>query len=93
MLFTLYTNECRVNSCDVFNVKLAGDTVIVGLITESEAKYHECVDEFFNWCHASFLQLNTKKTKDVTFDFRVNKGTHKSFTIDGNCIEIVNEYI
>ncbi len=77
VLFTLYTNESRAKSSDVFSVKFTDDTVIVGLITKDETKYRRCVDEFVEWCHASFLQLNTKKTKEMIFDFRTSRRTHQ----------------
>ncbi len=63
MLFILYTNECRGFSSDVFNVKDADDTTIVGLITEDEVEYRRGVDEFVDWCQSSFLQLNIRETK------------------------------
>ena len=92
-LFILYTNACNLNLIDVFNVKYADDTVIVGLITnDDETKYRQCVDEFVNWCHASFLQLNTKKTKVIIFDFRAKGGTHQQTLVNGDPIEIVDEY-
>ncbi len=62
LLFTLYTNECRANSSDVFNVKFADDTVIVGLISEDETKYRGCVNEFVDWFHTSFPQSEQKDT-------------------------------
>lgn len=71
VLFTFYIGEWRANSSDVeFGVKFADDTVIVGLITEDETEYQGCVDEFVSWCHACFLQLNTKKIKEIIFYFR-----------------------
>lgn len=45
VIFTLYTNECKVNSSDVFNVKSVDDTAIVGFITKDETKYRGSVDE------------------------------------------------
>ena len=82
-----------ISSSDVFKVKFADDTVIVGLITNNdETKYRKCVDEFVNWCKASFLQLNTKKTKEMIFDFRTKGGTYQQTVINGDPIEVVNEY-
>ncbi len=81
VLFALYTDECRLNSSDVLIGKFADDTVIVGLIVAGEAKYCECVDEFVNWGHASFLQ-----------DFRVKIKTYTKVKRGFDCIDIVNEY-
>ncbi len=91
MLFTLYTNECRGSSSDVFNIKYADDTAIVGLITEDEVDYRRGVDEFVDWCQSSFLQLNIRKTK-IIFDFRTIRGTHQQIAVNGEGIEAVNEY-
>ena len=74
VLFTLYTNACRANTPDVCMVKFADDTVVLGLIRDDdETEYRRSVDEFVQWCDSSFLQLNTKKTKEVIFDFRIKK--------------------
>lgn len=51
-LFTLYTNWCIANLYDV--LKFADDTAVVGLIIEDETEYSGCVDEFVDWCQASF---------------------------------------
>ncbi len=75
VLYTLYTNECRGFSSDVFNIKYADDTAIVGLITEDEVDYRRGVDEFVDWCQSSFLQLNIRKTKEIIFDFRIKRDT------------------
>ena len=40
---------------------------VVGLITEDEIKYRGCAESFFDWCQASFLQLNTEKTDKIVF--------------------------
>ncbi len=79
-------NECRANPSDVFNAKFADDTVIGDLITEDETKYCGCVDKFVDWCHASFLQLHTKKTKEMIFDFKACRRTHQQVAINGDCI-------
>ncbi len=46
VLYSIYTNECRGSSSDVFNIKYADDTAIVCLITEDEVDYRRGVDEF-----------------------------------------------
>ncbi len=61
----------------------------MGLITEDETKYR---GQFVEWCRASFLQLNTKETKEITFDLNVRRRTHQQVAINGDCTEVVNEY-
>lgn len=46
LLFTLHANACWANSSNVFNVKFADDTAIVGLFTEDQTKYGGCMEEF-----------------------------------------------
>ncbi len=50
------------------------------------------VDAFVDWCHTSCLQLNSKKTKEMIFDFRASRLTRQQVAINGNCIVVVNEY-
>ena len=73
-LFTLYTNDCISNSPSVHILKYADDTVIVGLIeTENELDYRATISMFENWCRENYLLLNSKKTKEIVFDFRQKK--------------------
>lgn len=50
--------------------------------------YRVCVDEFVNWCHA-----NTRKSKEMIFNYRASKRTHQKVVTDGGCIEAVSEHI
>ena len=58
----------------VHTLKYADDTVIVGLIeTENEFDYRATISMFENWCRENYLLLNSKKTKEIVFDFRQKK--------------------
>lgn len=47
-----------------------------------------CVD----WCRYSCLHLNTKKTKDIIFDFRTGNNSHQQITIYGEVIEVGDDH-
>lgn len=66
---------------------------MVGLIKEDEeTNYRQWVEHFVDWCRESFLLLNTKKTKEIIFDFRSVNNTHQPLTMDGESIEMVDDY-
>lgn len=93
VLFTLYTNECRSNTADHVTIKFADDTAIVGLIqNNNESQYRDWVDQFADWCKASRLLLNMKKTKELIIDFRTGSHTHQNMVINGEGIEVVMNY-
>lgn len=78
-------------SSDVFTVKYADDTAIVGLITEDDVEYHRCVDEFVDWSQSSVLQLTPVKL-EMIFDFRTGGDTYQHITVNSERIEVVDEY-
>ena len=93
ILFTLLTSDSPVNpSCHT--VKYADDTCVVGLISNNEeTAYRKSVDKFVEWCQQISLILNTRKTKEMIFDFRkVGKREHEKIFIGGDAIEQVSEY-
>ena len=75
-------------------MKYADDTCVVGLISNNEeTAYRKCVDKFVEWCKQISLTLNTRKTKEMIFDFRkVGKREHEKIFIGGDAIEQVSEY-
>ena len=87
ILFTLLASDSPISqSCNI--VKYADDTCILGLISNNEeTAYRTCVDKFVEWCQKTSLVLNTKKTKEMIFDFR-KTGTREHETINiglGRC--------
>ncbi len=95
-LFILYTSDKLANSDNCFIVKYADDTIIVGLLDENdencENEYRKEIDNFVEWCNDNFLNLNVKKTKEIIVDFRKNKEEISPIVINGENVEIVNEY-
>lgn len=92
VLFTLYTNDCVSSHPNNILVKFADDAALVGLIRDSEAQYRDEIQLFTQWCEDNFLVLNTKKTKELIIDFRVNKSPKEPVVIENSAIEVVSEY-
>ncbi len=92
ILFTLYTNDCFSTSNDVFTIKFADDAVLSALLSTSELSYRQEIANFTEWCQNNYLVLNTKKTKEMIIDFRKKKTTFSPIVINGEEIEIVDEY-
>ena len=93
VLYTLYTNDCRSqNECTKL-IKFADDTVILGLIRDSEEGYINEVQNFADWCKDNHLILNVKKTKEMIIDFRIKKNAEiQPLNINHEVVEIVNRY-
>ena len=94
-LYILYTNDCVSDVPSVHILKYADDTVIVGLIKESEEDYRESIVSFGKWCTDNHLVLNLTKTKEMIFDFRkksIRNPTDFPIHIDNVPIEIVHNY-
>ena len=86
----LYTADCRSidESCPL--VKFAGDTELVGKISNDEdALYHKQTENFVNWCDKNYLYLNVSKTKEMCTDFRKNQRCSKPVYIKGEAVERV----
>ena len=47
---------------------------------------------FENWCEENFLVLNTAKTKEMIFDFRLNKDQAYPIMLKGEDIQNVKNY-
>ena len=95
VLFTIYTNECRINEINVKLLKFADDSCIQGFISEASDNldYKNSVDWFSNWCDINKLLLNTDKTKELVIDHRINKEPIEPLKIKGKTIEQVELYI
>jgi hypothetical protein len=94
LLFTLYTSECRSTDSATKIIKYADDTVLLGLLNKksNELAYRDCITGFVNWCSDNHLILNTKKTKEIIFDFSRNASQHDGVTIANETIDIVEDY-
>ena len=89
VLFTIYTNDCSINSEYTSLIKFADDSTIQGFIKNSEQSYFDSIEYFTNWCDDHYLLLNVKKTKEMIFDFRIKKDPILPVLIKGEVVEIV----
>ncbi len=93
VLFTIYTNDCSINTNSTKLIKFADDSTIQGLIqNDDEREYFDYINLFTNWCDEHFLLLNVKKTKELVIDFRVKKEPLLPISIKGENVTIVNQY-
>ena len=91
--FIIYTADCRSSSKHV-TVKYADDTVIIGLISNEEdvTTYTHEITRFVNWCNSNFLNLNVKKTKEMTVNFSKYPCSFLPVNINGDNVDVVEEY-
>lgn len=102
ILFSLYLNDletCLSQSTDGININAAehylkllvllyaDDTVI---FSDDKNKLQNCLDAFNNYCLTWKLNVNYSKTKIIVFGSRKNLTC--AFNINGNPIEIVEDY-
>ncbi|KAK3569656.1 hypothetical protein QTP86_002645 [Hemibagrus guttatus] len=89
LLFTLLTHNCAAMHSSNHNIKFAGDTTVVGLISKNnESAYREEVQRLTAWCKANNLSLNIEKTKNMVVDFRRAQSDHSPLDINGSNVEI-----
>jgi len=96
-LFTIYeADHDFINSDCCMIMKYADDTVIVGLLNNSDDcknnEYVQAVASFSEWCKCNYLDLNIKKTKEMIIDFRTKKEVISNILIGGQPVEIVHKY-
>ena len=83
LLYSLFTHDwtARHNSNTI--IKFAGDTTVVGLITDNdETAYREEVRDLTMWCKDNNLSLNVIKTKEMIVDYRKRRTEHTPILID-----------
>ena len=94
VLFTLYTNDCKINDRNTKLLKFADDSSILGLIDCDcdESNYRGNISSFTTWCEDHCLSLNVKKTKELVIDFRIKKNSLSPLVIKDQEIEQVQNY-
>ena len=94
VLFTLYTNDCKINNQNTKLLKFADDSSILGLIDSDcdESDYRCNINFFTTWCEDHCLSLNVKKTKELVIDFRKKKNHLLPLVIKDQEIEQVQTY-
>ena len=75
-------------------IKYADDTVILGLITDSdETAYRNQISQMCSWCSQHNLLLNSDKTKEMVFDFRKNSfDVFRPVFINNSVIDVVGSF-
>ena len=93
VLFTIYTNDCSINTDNIKLIKFADDSTIQGLIqNDDDRDYFDFIEYFTNWCDNHYLLLNVRKTKELIIDFRVKKDPILPISIKGETVTIVHQY-
>ena len=92
ILFILYTNDFVCNYPDCLMIKFADDTVLTGLISDSDENYQKAVAHLVTWCKENYLYLNTSKTKEMIIDFRKDQPDITPLKINSESIERVDNY-
>ncbi len=94
LLYSLYTHDCVSSHSSTSIIKLADDTVVLGIISNSdEAAYLHEVERLTSWCQDNCLSLNVSKTKELIVDFR--KRQQRPYTplmISGTPVERVSSF-
>ena len=81
------------NQEETFIIKYADDTAILGLITNNdESQYRSVIAEASQSFQENNLSLNTKKTKEMIFDFRTKPNVKTQVQIGSDVIKCVEEY-
>ena len=92
LLFILYINDLTSHQDYCKLIKFADDVALIGLLNDDETSYRAEIDNFHSWCSVNSLILNTKKTKEMVFDFRKDPAPLTPVTMNNAPIEIVQEY-
>ncbi len=71
LIYSLYTHDCVSSHSSTSIVKIADDTVVLGLISNNdETPYLDEVERLTSWCQDNCLSLNVSKTKELIVDIR-----------------------
>ncbi len=71
LLYSFYTHDCVSSQSSTSIITFAGDTVVLGLISNNdETAYLDEVERLTSWCQDNCLSLNVSKTKELIVDFR-----------------------
>ena len=71
LLFSLYTNNCTSRDPSVKLLKIADNTMVIGLIWDGDKSANrQEVEQLSLWCGQNNLELNTLKTVEMAVDFR-----------------------
>ena len=89
-LYSLFTHDCMARHDSNAIIKFAGDTTVVGLITNNdETADREEVRDLAVWGQDNNLSLNVSKTKEMSVDYRKRRAEHAPLHIYGFVMERV----
>ncbi len=93
LLYSLYTHDCVSSHSSTSIIKLADDTVVLGLISNNdETTYLDEVERLTSWCQDNCLSLNVSKTKELIVDFRKRQHSYTPLMISGTPVERVSSF-
>lgn len=67
MLFTLYTDDCRLNRNGQYILKYSDDTVLISLLNNQQCleRHQQGINKLVEWCDYNALSINLKKTEEI----------------------------
>jgi uncharacterized protein YneR len=91
LLYSLFTYDyVAVHDSNTIS-KFAGDTTVVGLITDdNETAYKEEVRDLAVWCQDNHLNINN--TKELIVDYRKQRAEHFPIHTDGAEVKQVESF-
>jgi hypothetical protein len=93
LLYSLFTHDCVATHASNSIIKFAGDTTVVGLMTNNdETACREEVRALVEWCQENNLTFNINKTKELMVNFRKPQREHAPIHIDGTAVEKVDSF-
>ena len=94
ILFTMYTDDCKMDNDILKLLKFADDSSILAFLRNSgdESVYRKYIVDFTEWCEEHNLLLNVLKTKELIIDFRVKKDPLLPVQIKDQDVDQVQSY-
>lgn len=82
LLFIQYTDSLVSYYDNVFILKYADDTAIIGMCNDKNSNYYAAIEYTVNWCKDYSLFINGKKTKEMIVDNLRTVQSHAPVYID-----------
>ncbi|KAF7694079.1 gastrula zinc finger protein XlCGF28.1-like, partial [Silurus meridionalis] len=94
LLYSLYTYDCVATFNSTTIIKLADDTVVLGLISNNDkTAYLQEVKNLERWCQENNLLLNISKTKELIVDFSTKQEqSYQMLNINGTPVKRVDSF-
>jgi hypothetical protein len=92
LLYSLFTKDCVAKHDSNTIIKLADDTIVVGLINDNDERAYREVRDLAVWCQDNNLSLTVSKTKEMIVDYRKRRAEQAPINIDGTVVERVESF-